>query len=210
MGTLLGGRAPKHPCHPGNVAGPAVPGPVTHLPPVLCQGQPHAEPAHGPVPRPGLPRGHQLPGQVSSVGLSPRVPTPSVLWLSLNPCPPLSAASIPWMRTKWIRPRTTTPRPRYPAGSPVSPPPIPIPSAVCWSPRVPFSPLPWQLWGGLGVSVLVSSPSLSPAPDRSPLPQPHKSHPMDPTEDKVLVAALDAKEPTKMAYINNTFSTTDL
>lgn len=52
--------------------------------------------------------------------------------------------------------------------------------------------------------------SLSPAPERSPLPQLHKSHPTDPTEDKVLVAALDAKEPTKMAFINSTFSTTDL
>lgn len=52
--------------------------------------------------------------------------------------------------------------------------------------------------------------SLSPAPERSPLPQLHKSHPTDPTEDKVLVAALDAKGPTKMAFINSTFSTTDL
>uniref|UniRef100_A0A8B9VCP1 Cadherin-related family member 2 n=1 Tax=Anas zonorhyncha TaxID=75864 RepID=A0A8B9VCP1_9AVES len=46
--------------------------------------------------------------------------------------------------------------------------------------------------------------------DNNPKAKLHKSHPMDPTEDKVLVAALDAKEPTKMAYINNTFSTTDL
>uniref|UniRef100_A0A8B9CGN0 Cadherin related family member 2 n=1 Tax=Anser brachyrhynchus TaxID=132585 RepID=A0A8B9CGN0_9AVES len=37
-----------------------------------------------------------------------------------------------------------------------------------------------------------------------------KSHPTDPTEDKVLVAALNTKEPTKVAFINSTFNTTDL
>ncbi|NXK56791.1 CDHR2 protein, partial [Chauna torquata] len=37
-----------------------------------------------------------------------------------------------------------------------------------------------------------------------------KPHPMVSTEDKVLVAALNMKEPTKTAFINTTFNTTDL
>ncbi|NXI72491.1 CDHR2 protein, partial [Anseranas semipalmata] len=37
-----------------------------------------------------------------------------------------------------------------------------------------------------------------------------KLHPTDSTEDKALVAALNMKEPTKVAFINSTFSTTDL
>lgn len=52
--------------------------------------------------------------------------------------------------------------------------------------------------------------SLSPAPDHPPLLQLGKSHPTDPTEDKVLVAALNTKEPTKVAFVNSTFNTTDL
>ncbi|NXN70978.1 CDHR2 protein, partial [Himantopus himantopus] len=37
-----------------------------------------------------------------------------------------------------------------------------------------------------------------------------KVQPVDPTDEEVLVAALNLKEPTKTAYINNTFTTTDL
>ncbi|NWY47955.1 CDHR2 protein, partial [Sylvia atricapilla] len=37
-----------------------------------------------------------------------------------------------------------------------------------------------------------------------------KMQPTDPTDKEVLVAALNLKEPTKIAYINNTFTTTDL
>lgn len=35
-------------------------------------------------------------------------------------------------------------------------------------------------------------------------------HPTDSTEDEVLAAALNMKEPPKMAYINTAFNTTDL
>lgn len=35
-------------------------------------------------------------------------------------------------------------------------------------------------------------------------------HPTDSTEDKVLAAALNMEEPSKMAYINTAFNTTDL
>lgn len=34
--------------------------------------------------------------------------------------------------------------------------------------------------------------------------------PTDPTDKEVLVAALNLKEPTKTAYLNTTFTTTDL
>lgn len=34
--------------------------------------------------------------------------------------------------------------------------------------------------------------------------------PTDPTDKEALVAALDLKEPTKIAYLNTTFTTTDL
>ncbi|KAM6196647.1 cadherin-related family member 2 [Sarcoramphus papa] len=37
-----------------------------------------------------------------------------------------------------------------------------------------------------------------------------KAQPTDPTDEEVLVAALNLKEPTKTAYVNTTFTTTDL
>ncbi|NWQ99501.1 CDHR2 protein, partial [Paradoxornis webbianus] len=49
----------------------------------------------------------------------------------------------------------------------------------------------------------------APADDNSEVEQ-IKMQPTDPTDKEVLVAALNLKEPTKMAYLNTTFTTTDL
>lgn len=46
--------------------------------------------------------------------------------------------------------------------------------------------------------------------DHALLLQQVKMQPTDPTDKEALVAALDLKEPTKVAYLNTTFTTTDL
>lgn len=46
--------------------------------------------------------------------------------------------------------------------------------------------------------------------DHTLLLQQVKMQPTDSTDKEVLVAALDLKEPTKVAYLNTTFTTTDL
>lgn len=46
--------------------------------------------------------------------------------------------------------------------------------------------------------------------DHALLLQQVKMRPTDPTDKEVLVAALNLKEPTKTAYLNTTFTTTDL
>lgn len=52
--------------------------------------------------------------------------------------------------------------------------------------------------------------SLSPSPLTSLLLQHGKVQLTDPTDEEVLVAALNLKDPTKTAYTNQTFTTTDL
>lgn len=47
-------------------------------------------------------------------------------------------------------------------------------------------------------------------PDHALLLQQVKMQPTDSTDKEALVAALDLKEPTKIAYLNTTFTTTDL
>lgn len=65
-----------------------------------------------------------------------------------------------------------------------------------------------QLLGRMGVSL---SPLSVPIPsDHALLLQQSKVQLMDPTDEEVLVAALNTKEPTYTAYINTTFTTTDL
>lgn len=58
----------------------------------------------------------------------------------------------------------------------------------------------------------VSLPYISvPIPsDHALLLQQVKMRPADPTDKEALVAALNLKEPTKTAYLNTTFTTTDL
>lgn len=64
-----------------------------------------------------------------------------------------------------------------------------------------------QLLGRTGAPALYSVPIPS---DHAFLLQQVKMQPTDPTDKEALVAALDLKEPTKTAYLNTTFTTTDL
>lgn len=77
-------------------------------------------------------------------------------------------------------------------------------------PSRPFPSIPLRApssWEGRECPCPSSVPISS---DHTLLLQKDKAQLTDPTDEEVLVAALKLKEPTKTAYINNTFTTTDL
>lgn len=85
----------------------------------------------------------------------------------------------------------------------------PAPPSLCCGPQGLMDPLcpllctPQQREKEGWVSVPIPS-------DHTLLLQQVKMQPTDPTDKEALVAALDMKEPTRTAYLNSTFTTTDL
>ena len=200
---------------------------VTHLPPIPDQGQPHAEPLARSLPRPGLPRGLQLCGQVSSAagpeghGAVTLRPHSASVWALFYP-PPSTLHSINSLDENTVnapgdnhlKAKVSVQRAAGAQQGVVPPHPASLP--LCCGPRAagPLMSLPLypldspQLLGRTGVSL--SPISVPIPPDHTLLLQQGKAQLTDPTDEEVLVAALNLKEPTKTAYVNTTFTTTDL
>lgn len=92
----------------------------------------------------------------------------------------------------------------------------PMPPPLCWLPRLldpsfPFLFIPLTAFGSWedGRVSLPRDPVPTPS-DHTLLPQQGKVELTDPSDKEVLVSALNLNQPRKTAYINTTFTTTDL